>query len=60
MKTEVDNKIFSLQINPPKIKLMSHDQRIMHLSELAEVFTREEIEEALEEAHRVNKKKENE
>jgi hypothetical protein len=60
MKNEVDLKIHGLQLHQPEIKLMSQEQRIIHLSELSEIFGHQEIEDALEEARKANKKKEQE
>ena len=56
MKDEIDDKIYTLQLTEPEIKFMSHQQRIIHLSELTNIFSEQEIEDALEEAQRVSKK----
>lgn len=50
MKAEVDDKIYNLQLSQPEIKFMSHEQRIIHMSELTKIFSQTEIEDALEEA----------
>ena len=38
MKDEIDDKIYTLQLTEPEIKFMSHEQRIVHLSELTKIF----------------------
>ena len=47
MKSEVDSKIFKLQLSQPEIKLMSQHQRIIHMSDLSLIFSCDEIKDAL-------------
>lgn len=41
---EIDDKIFKLQMQPTEIKLLDFRDRICQLTELSEIFTKEEIE----------------
>jgi len=43
LKAEIDQKIYFLQMNSPEIIMVDQNTRIVHYSELSEVFTRDEL-----------------
>lgn len=42
--SEIDKKIYEIHSQPIEIEILDNKDRIAHLSELAEVFTKEELE----------------
>jgi len=44
MKAEIDSKMYYLSMNAPDIELISHKQRIIQHSDLANIFEHEELE----------------
>lgn len=47
LKKEIDMKIYYLNLHPPEIEEVDQHRRIMYYSELAEIFDKEELNEAL-------------
>lgn len=48
LKKEIDMKIYYLQMHQPEIKEIDQQQRIMFYSELADIFDKKELHEALD------------
>jgi hypothetical protein len=48
LREEIDNKIFNLTLKAPEINLVDHNQRIIHYSELSDIFSREELMDAIQ------------
>jgi polyhydroxyalkanoate synthesis regulator phasin len=42
--SEIDKKIYNIKSEDIEIEIMDHKDRIAHLSDLAEVFSKEELE----------------
>lgn len=47
LKSEIDYKIFNLQLHPPEIILADQSDGIIYYSELSEVFERDELRDAI-------------
>uniref|UniRef100_A0A7S3CTS7 Cyclic nucleotide-binding domain-containing protein n=1 Tax=Strombidium rassoulzadegani TaxID=1082188 RepID=A0A7S3CTS7_9SPIT len=50
LKGQIDEKIYYLQMHPPEIQLIDQNSRIVHYSELSEIFSRDELQQAIKSA----------